>query len=249
MIFSQSKLRQFLYSMKALAPVVSFENWENSNAFILRHDVDMRIESAYELALMEYEIGIRSTFFFLLTCPLYNVFSTANRDKIREMANLGFEVGLHFDPSIYGNIDYNCLESVLKQEASMLAMITNKTVKSVSLHNPSVHGEYPIFKGFNNAYDPQIFSDDCYLSDSSMSFRGKNPYEFIQKIHEKPIQVLLHPELYANHEADYRYICHDNIKDYIDNLEAIFNHNPEYHKQTKGQSLWECIINIAEKNG
>ena len=34
------------------------------NQLILRHDIDFDIKAAYEIALIEHEINVKSTFFF-----------------------------------------------------------------------------------------------------------------------------------------------------------------------------------------
>lgn len=46
-----------------------------SPLLILRHDIDMELEAALKMALIESELGIHSTLFFMVSCPIYNVFS------------------------------------------------------------------------------------------------------------------------------------------------------------------------------
>ena len=55
-----------------------------------------------------------------------------------EMANSGFEIGLHFDPTVYDNIPSNEFKIKVDMEANILEFITNQKVKSISLHNPSI---------------------------------------------------------------------------------------------------------------
>ena len=43
---------------------------------ILRHDIDYSLEQAVKLARIEKDLGVRSTYFVLLTCDFYNVFSS-----------------------------------------------------------------------------------------------------------------------------------------------------------------------------
>ena len=45
------------------------------NQLIIRHDIDFDCEVAYKMAKVEYGIGIKSSYFFMLSNPIYNVFS------------------------------------------------------------------------------------------------------------------------------------------------------------------------------
>jgi len=182
-IFKYSEYRQFITQAKKY-PITTVADWDGSNAIILRHDVDLAIKPAYRLAQLEYEMGIRSTFCVLTTNPTYNPASRENRRMLHEMADMGFDVGLHFDPLIYPHDDPSELGKKVRQEAGWLESITGRPVRSVSLHNPSVHQRYPLFTGYKNAYDPEIFAEDRYMSDSRMHFRH-NVFEFIERAKDR----------------------------------------------------------------
>ena len=242
MIFKYSEFKKFIYHMKSLGNVIPLGQWNFSNVILLRHDVDFDIDAAYQLSLIEAECDIRSTFFFLTTCHTYNLFSALNRKKLCEMANAGFEIGLHFDPTIYGDASIDQLAAFVDQEAEMLSLITGQPVKSVSLHNPSVHGQYPMFEKYLNAYDKRIFSDALYLSDSRMDFRGKNPFTFAEKVKDHPIQILLHPMHYSENGFGYPDIIHERIKSYIDSIDNLFRENSTYVKQISNTDLNSYIV-------
>ncbi len=114
------------------------------------------------------------------------------------MVGDGFEIGLHFDPTLYPKESVEGLKEKAIFEASIVEFVTGKKVKSISLHNPSIHGQYPMFGGFRNAYAPEYFQPENYMSDSRMSFRDKNPYEFIKKAATNKLQILLHPIHYSD---------------------------------------------------
>ena len=137
---------------------------------LLRHDVDFDLVPALALARKESAMGIRGTYFFLTTANSYNVLSSNNRDIIVEINSLGFEVGLHFDASVYKGATVDSLREFARKEAEVLEGIIGAPVESLSLHNPSVMGKYPTIQGFSNAYDSSVFSPDRYLSDSRMVF-------------------------------------------------------------------------------
>ena len=148
--FKYKNLKEFLRYMKSISRVTSLANWDGSNAIILRHDVDLDVRAAYNLSLIEKECDVESTFFIMTTCYFYNPLFLENRKKLSEMANNGFEIGLHFDPTVYGDISMNELKSKVDMEAKILESICNHKVTSVSLHNPSIHGQFPIFDGYRN---------------------------------------------------------------------------------------------------
>ena len=68
---------------------------------ILRHDIDTSLEKAVELAKLEAQQGVRSTYFVLLSSGFYNVMSKGTREKIKEIQNMGHDIGLHFDELNY----------------------------------------------------------------------------------------------------------------------------------------------------
>lgn len=241
MIFKYTEYKKYINHLKNFGKVVPLCKWDLSSAIILRHDVDFDVEAAYKLALLEMECEIRSTFFFLTSCQTYNLFSAPNRLKLSKLAEMGFEIGLHFDPTLYGDIGIDQLNEYVEQEADRLSQITGDATNSVSLHNPSIHGQYPIFKDYNNAYDSQMFSDDRYLSDSRMNFRGKDPYVFIEQAKDYPIQIVLHPLHYSEDGAGYPEIFHKFVKRMVDDIDLRFRNNSTYLNQIAGTDLFSYI--------
>jgi hypothetical protein len=237
MIFNYDDLKRFYSHLKTVGNVVPMKQWQTDNAIILRHDVDLTVPAAYRMACIEKDQSIRSTFFFLVTAHSYNPFSEFNRPLIKTMADWGFEIGLHFDPTIYGDIDNSELQNKAEYEATMLESISCQQVESISLHNPSVHGQYPEFSGFNNAYDKRFFSDAQYLSDSRMYFRNKDPFAFTQEARIRPLQVLLHPLHFNENDTLYPDIYANYLEQHINQLDDYYQTNDSYAEQLDGQRL------------
>ena len=63
---------------------------------IMRHDIDFDLEKALFFAEMEAELGVQSTYFFLLRTNHYNVFSREGTDIVKRILGLGHDMGLHF---------------------------------------------------------------------------------------------------------------------------------------------------------
>ncbi|MBD3387400.1 MAG: hypothetical protein GF416_00415 [Candidatus Altiarchaeales archaeon] len=235
--FKYEKLRDFIEHMKNTSEVTSLDGWDGNNAIVLRHDVDFNMRSARRLFLIERECNVTSSFFIMVNCPLYNALSSENQSIIREISSAGFEVGVHFDPSQYPGHDNQALAEKLDYEAGLLESITGERPTSVSLHNPSVGGEYPLFDGYRNAYDDRIFSDDLYLSDTHMCFHGKDPYEFVKGARENTIQVSLHPFHYTANGDAYHVLFSKLLLDYADVMDGYLSSNPLYCSLRDGKKL------------
>ncbi len=233
MIFNYIQLRRFFRCIRDMGSTELFRNWRGNKVFLLRHDVDFDIRLARDLAVIEKEEGVVSTFFILTSCPTYNVLDKTNRQLLQEIASLGHEIGLHFDPTVY---DEACLRPAVDKEADVLSFAVGQEVKSISLHNPSVHGQYPMFDGYVNAYDPSLFSDQNYLSDSCYSFRNKDPFAFIKNIDNGMVQILLHPMHYSRDGDGYDTVIVRSLQRYMKELHASFSVNTTY-RQHIGEDL------------
>lgn len=240
--FKYSELKKFLIQASEYGEVTSFEKVMQSNGIILRHDVDFDVNAARRVAELEKECGVSSTFFFLTSCPMYNLNSPSNRKAIQKMDNEGFEIGLHFDPTLYPDNTIEELEQKAIFEASIIEFITGKKLKSISLHNPSIHGQYPIFDGFLNTYAPEYYQSENYMSDSKMGFRDKNPYEFIKKATTSRLQINLHPLHYSETGGNYPKLLLENVYHYTDSLHEYISVNSQYVEEIKGKTLREILL-------
>lgn len=245
MIFHYDQLTDFLSGLGQKHNVVPLGDWDGSRAVILRHDVDLAIAPAYRMAEIELQCHVRSSFFILTTRCTYNPMDRDNRRMLRAMAAWGFEIGLHFDPTIYGDATDKELQQHAEQEAAVISAITGQPVRSISIHNPSVHGHFPIFDGFKNAYDPEIFTDDCYISDSRMQFK-KDIHEFVKRADEKTIQILLHPLHFSKTGGGYEQIFGRAMIEHIERVDADFQTNQTY-RETIEPDLLSLVVDRARR--
>jgi hypothetical protein len=226
--FTYEGLARYLNYLKKQAKVMPLREWRSGSGVILRHDVDLDLRAARRVCEVEERVGVSSTYFILLSSGFYNPISAEGRTILRQMAAGGFEIGLHFDPAVYGDVTKRLMQEKVQMEADILAEIVGQRVESVSLHNPSVHGKYPLFKGFRNAYDPSIFADGNYFADSCMDFRGKDPYEFVKRAKEMPIQVVLHPLHYSENGGDYVDAFCRYVSETMEGIDRTFRVNKTY---------------------
>src|SRR6185436_8375542 len=87
---------------------------------ILRHDIDFCVNSARNMAMVEAEKGMSSTYFFMLRTPFYNLFTAENSRAVREIISAGHRIGLHFDRIPYPNVTVPELARALNREGAIL---------------------------------------------------------------------------------------------------------------------------------
>lgn len=248
-IFTYRSYKELLIKMKEIGEILTFSSYNDRYkcGFILRHDVDVNLEKAYDMFKIEKELGIKSTYFVLVTSDLYNINSTRNREILNEMCKNGFEIGLHFDPTIYGDITFKEMEINMKKEISVIENIVDKKIKSISLHNPSVHNMYPEFKGYKNAYSSEFFNPNLYISDSCKDFRGKDLIKFIEKGKENLIQILLHPIHFAVNEESYIISLNKIIENKIEDFDKSMYANKTYKNELDNKTLLQCFNLYIER--
>lgn len=177
-------------------PVFFNEATFSGKEILLRHDIDLDLISALNIAQIENSHNIRSTFFIWLSSPFYNILEPLNRDAINSILRMGHQIGLHF---YEGDYDLNIgsdLTSYVKKEAEFLEMIFQTKVHAVSFHIPSkaiLLGEYKLSKEFINTYHEDFFKKIKYTSDSSMHWREGCLCKLLESGTAERIQALMHP--------------------------------------------------------
>lgn len=192
--------RMILSLLKTGYIIIPFKNAKTcaEPKVILRHDVDVSPQKAVRMAELECSLGVKSTYFFLLSSPLYNVLDADNERALFRILDLGHEVGLHFDVSKYDYQTIDGLKGPIKREIAVLEAVTGKNVSSMSWHIPKkefLSRKLPFLDdmGVLNAYDPEFFEGYDYYSDSTMRWRRQ-----IAEAAGPRLQVLTHPIWYTD---------------------------------------------------
>lgn len=92
----------------------------NERRYWIRHDVDDRIDKAWDMARAEHDHGIKSAYFFLNTAPYFRwgTFLNISRDFVK----LGHTIGLHNNSvtAAYKDGDLKLSEKILKRDLKYL---------------------------------------------------------------------------------------------------------------------------------
>ena len=178
------------------------QDWQKadeSRSIILRHDVDTQLDVALQMAKIEKENNVKSTYFIRLHSHSYNVLCLKDFDKINQIKKMGHEIGLHYESDFYSIIKQKTI-TYLKKEIELLEVVFNLKIKSIAPHEPSRTNKFHIdeIDDIVQAYDKQICNKFKYISDSSCRWRDGSFYENLMKKNCENLYVLTHPYWWYN---------------------------------------------------
>ncbi len=190
-------LRQLLETVRARHRLELLGNAEralasgNRVAFI-RHDVDMSLARARDLALLDRDWGVHATYHVMWKSPFYSPTTPSHQAEIREIASAGHEVGLHFvtpSPDAAPAVS----DRAINDECAELEQVLGTAVRSISFHlpPPAMIGGPLVVCGRVNAYAATFLG--WYLSDSRARWREGDPRESLKNPRGDVLQLLVHP--------------------------------------------------------
>jgi hypothetical protein len=154
-----------------------FDGEPEPGDLFLRHDVDLMLEAAVELAELEAEEGVRATYFLMTESVFYNLASHEGRAAFERLRALGHRVGLH---AVWPS-----------READ------DRFDRVVAWHNPDPDYVSDPLDGLVNVMAPPWFSPDTYRSDSNQRWRSGCPHEELAAGRFEWLQLLTHPEIWV----------------------------------------------------
>lgn len=174
---------------------VFIDEIENDQPHVfLRHDVDLCLERAAQLANVEREEGVKSTYYVLLNTEFYNPFSCEGRGAIRDILSCGHRIGLHFDAAHYPDHP-DTLSEAAARECDLLEKVVEAPIDSISFHRPtrSLQGRVGTIAGRAHAYEPRFFNVLPYYTDSQGAWRFGHPLDDARVQAGKAMQLVTHP--------------------------------------------------------
>jgi hypothetical protein len=169
---------------------------------LLRHDVDLSLEAALELARLEHERGARATYFLMTESVFYNLGSQQGHETLAELRDLGHAVGLH---AVYPRAAHD-----------------DRFDAVVAWHNPDPEYVHQPVSGFVNVMQPPWFTKGRYRSDSNQHWREGCPHEELRNGAFPWLQLLVHPEIWAYDGGTMRETMHAMLDakrgDWLDHL-------------------------------
>jgi hypothetical protein len=154
-----------------------FEGRPEPGLLALRHDVDLMLDAALELAELESEAGAGATYFLMTESVFYNLASPEGRAAVERLRSLGHRVGLH---AVWPR-----------------AELDDRFDAVVAWHNPDPEYVFEPLDGAVNVMAPPWFAPETYRSDSNQRWRHGCPHEDLAAGRFEWLQLLTHPEIWV----------------------------------------------------
>ncbi len=155
----------------------AFDSPPGHGDLLLRHDVDLSLEAALEMAELEADEGAATTYLLMTRSVFYNLASSEGEAAIERFRELGHQVGLH---AVYP-----------------AARLDDRFDPVVAWHNPDPAYMTAPIDGAVNVMSEVYFDPPTYRSDSNQRWRSGCPHEELRTGRFPWLQLLVHPEIWV----------------------------------------------------
>jgi len=160
------------YNACTVAQYLSSRNLAGKTV-VLRHDVDRKPGNALRMAILENSLGITSTYYFRMNKSVFK------HDIVKAVAEMGHEVGYHYEALDKAKGNYEKAIRIFEQELAELRKVVE--VKTICMHgnpltkwdNRDLWSKYD-FKNFGLVGEAYLsISDILYVSDTGRTWNPK----------------------------------------------------------------------------
>ena len=236
--FIKFSYKEYCEIIKHYAPIIKdFKeiNFYTKDFCIIRHDVEFSIERALEIAKIDNEHGIKSSFFIQVLNNAYNPLSVVNTSLLRIIEDYGHFIGLHFYVSHLEEGNFKVLQQELESQVSILQSCIKGKIDRFSYHRPP-SWVLPIdtykFSSLINVYSQPFFElikkgslpDKVkYMSDSNHMWQYGHPLEVKNY---KCFHLLIHPDEWSekggNEVENFIGIIAEAKDQFIENIDSEY---------------------------
>ena len=143
----------------------------------LRHDVDLSLEAALDMAELEADEGVATTYLLMTRSVFYNLASHEGERAIARLRELGHQVGLH---AVHPEVELDARFDPI-----------------VAWHNPEPAFMTAPIDGVVNVMEQTHFDPATYRSDSNHRWRSGCPHDELRAGAFPWLQLLVHPEIWV----------------------------------------------------
>ena len=231
--FTYSHYKKILKKIKKTHKIINFrdvyflqfENLMKIEKFvILRHDVELDLERALNLAKIENFYGVSSTF-FLLPSSDYNIFEETEIKRIRKIIELGHDIGLHYDLELISKYSTDA-EKVIRNTIHLLEETYGIKIHAISSHMPMRSKKIIQLPDLINTYDPKYVKHIKYLSDSNQAWREGDLLSNVEKYDQ--IHLLIHENCWSKNGLHFGMII---LNDLFKKFENNWKKNMQLYRQ------------------
>lgn len=200
--FTLKSYTNLLQYLKQIYKIVPFREAPAKNfpCLILRHDVDISPLAALEMAQIERDLGIKSTYFVMFSNRFYNLLEGNNAHILNQISKLGHEIGLHYHPFQFRSYGQN-VNKTLEIEIKLLEHLLGRKVYSIARHGYWDRDPFASIKEYINANHP-YFRGDLFIHDSCRIWTPREGLDKLLNTHPRRVQLLTHPENWTEEKMD-----------------------------------------------
>ena len=162
---------------------------------IWRHDVEFEPDLSLRMAQIENEEGVKTTYFFQLHSPYYNLFDEYYSPVFNQIKEMGHHVGLHFDCRYWKITDERQLDEFIRFDTEYLERALNVKIESFSFHNTTPFTQSCLeyrYGGLINVYSSYFKEHYSYCGDSLGYWRYDRLEDVLNDDKVLHLQVLTH---------------------------------------------------------
>jgi hypothetical protein len=200
--FTLGQYTDLLKYLKEIYTITPFCNvsFKKTPYLILRHDIDLSLSDALTMAKIEKDLGVKATYFVLLSTPAYNLFEGQNIVILKKISEYGHEIGLHYHPAQYRLYNQDA-KKTLKIEIKILEGYLGKKIRSIARHGLYDRDPFATTREYINANHPFMRSD-LFIHDSDRAWVTMDGLFTLLNNPPKRVQLLIHPDNWQKDKID-----------------------------------------------
>ncbi len=178
--------------------VSEIRNELNEYVVFLRHDIDLHIQGIEQMAVVEAVHEIQATYYIPLTLH-FNPLYLDNQRALRQIRDLGHEIGLHYDMELYPTAPEQARKH-LDWEVSILSKVVSQPIRTISMHQPHQGQPDPFqeIDDYIHPHDPRYQESLLYVSDSCRAWRDESLLTCFGPNRPRRLLLTIHPELWLD---------------------------------------------------
>ncbi len=167
---------------------------DDDKVILMRHDEDLSLPAAYNLARIEADLGIKATYFVRLHAKNYNLLSQESYSSVHKIIEMGHEIGFHYELHAHPTLLLR-EEKIFVHSKALLESLLDTEITGISYHEPARfmdkddNRELPPGIQYE-AYEERFMDNYKYISDSSAHWREGCMCQHIGK--EERLYILTH---------------------------------------------------------
>lgn len=185
--------------------------------FLIRHDVDITPWAALTMAGFEQSVGVTTTYYWRLHAPYYNLMDATVLEVVQRIAELGHEVGLHYEPGFFLERGEDPVEGTRRDIRTFEALLGRRTY-TIAQHQPA---EGPLLEEISKdhpcAYQRALVREIPYFGDSGFRWREGCICTKLG-VHDR-LHTLIHPHSWVISDRSWQEVLRKHASDLATRLE------------------------------